>query len=205
MPAKDDGLVSRYLNRRFSQPLSAGILRIWPNCDPNLVSIFSAVFGFMGAVAFWAYQPVLGGILIQLSSIVDGSDGEIARATGKVTYFGGFFDSILDRYVDFAVLGAMASFSFLFLSPQWVLLLATTSFSGSFLVSYSAAKAEAKEGLRFSRTIQGRDTRLFLVFLAGVSSILTFWTIPLCLILITVLTHGTVFLRVFQVKNSLNV
>jgi CDP-L-myo-inositol myo-inositolphosphotransferase len=202
MPAKDDGLVSRYLNRRFSQPFSAIILRFWPNCDPNLISILSAVFGFMGAVAFWAHQPIIGGILIQISSIVDGCDGEIARATGRVTYFGGFFDSILDRYIDFVVLGSMASFSLLFLSPQWVLLLATTSISGSFLVSYSAAKAETKEGLRFSRTIQGRDTRLFLIFLAGVSSIFTLWTIPLCLILITVLTHTTVFLRIFQVKNS---
>lgn len=204
MPAKNDGLVSQYVNRSFSRPLSAGILRIWPNCNPNLISIISATFGFMGAVFFGGYQPVIGGILIQTSSIIDGSDGEIARATGKETFFGGFFDSVLDRYIDFAILTSMAYFSLLLLSPPWVLLLATTSMSGSFLVSYTAAKTETKTDLHFPRTIQGRDTRLLLIFLAGISSILTLWTIPLCLFLLTILTHGAVFLRIIQAKNDLN-
>jgi phosphatidylglycerophosphate synthase len=180
------------------------ILRIWPNCNPNLISIISAILGFMGAIFFGGYQPVIGGILIQTSSIIDGSDGEIARATGKETFFGGFFDSVLDRYVDFAVLTSMAYFSLLLLSPPWILLLTTTSVSGSFLVSYTAAKAEAKIDLHFSRTIQGRDTRLLLIFLAGICSILTLWTIPLCLFLLTILTHGAVFFRIIQVKNDLS-
>lgn len=157
----------------------------------------------MGALAFWGYQPVIGGILVQISSIVDGSDGEIARGTGRVTYFGGFFDSILDRYVDFSVLTAMAFFSLLILSPHLVLLLTTTSITGSFLVSYTAAKTETNPEIYFSRTIQGRDTRLFLIFIAGVSSIFTFWSIPFCLILLTLLTHGAVFLRIMKVKTSL--
>ncbi len=202
MPVHNNGLISRYLNRPISRPLTAIILRFWPECSPNLISIISAAFGLMGAFAFWGYQPFVGGILVQISSIVDGSDGEIARATGKDSYFGGFFDSILDRYVDFAVLTSMVFFSFLLLSPMWALLLATTSISGSFLVSYTAAKAEAKEGLDFSRTIQGRDTRLFLVFLAGISSSISLWVIPLCLIVITVLTHSTVFFRIIQVRRN---
>lgn len=202
MPVHNDGLISRYLNRSISRPLTAIILRFWPECSPNLISIISAAFGLMGAFAFLGYQPFVGGILVQISSIVDGSDGEIARATGKDSYFGGFFDSILDRYVDFAVLTSMVFFSFLLLSPMWALLLATTSISGSFLVSYTAAKAEAKKGLDFSRTIQGRDTRLFLVFLAGISSIISLWVIPLCLIVITVLTHSTVFFRIIQVRRN---
>ena len=204
MPTTDDGLISQYVNRRFSRPLSASILRIWPNCDPNVISIISATFGFIGAVFLGGYQPVIGGILIQISSIVDGSDGEIARATGKETYFGGFFDSVLDRYVDFAILTSMAFFSFLLLSPQWVLLLAATSMSGSFLISYTAAKAETKSDLHFSRTIQGRDMRLLLIFFAGVSSILTPWTIPFCLLLLTILTHGAVFLRIIKARRDLN-
>ncbi|MHA2176096.1 MAG: CDP-alcohol phosphatidyltransferase family protein [Candidatus Hodarchaeales archaeon] len=197
-------MVSQHLNRRFSQPLSARIIRIWPNCNPNLISIVSAIIGFMGAFAFWDYQPVMGGILVQISSIVDGSDGEIARATGRETYFGGFFDSILDRYVDFTVLTAMAFFSLLLLSSHLVLLLATMSITGSFLVSYTAAKTETNTKIIFSRTIQGRDTRLLLIFLAGVSSILTIWSIPFCLIFLTLLTHGAVFLRIKQAKSSLN-
>ena len=191
------------MNRRFSQPLSVCILRIWPNCNPNFISVISAIIGFIGALAIWGFQPVLGGIFVQVSSILDGSDGEIARAKGRETYFGGFFDSILDRYVDFSILTAMAFFSFRILSPVVVLLLATTSVTGSFLVSYTAAKAEASSELQFSRTIQGRDTRLLLIFLAGLSSIFTFWSIPICLILITLLTHGAVFLRIKHVKNSL--
>ncbi len=204
MPAKNDGLVSQYINRRFSHPLSVAILRIWPNCHPNLISIISVILGVMAAIFFGGYQPVIGGILIQTSSIIDGSDGEIARATGKETFFGGFFDSVLDRYVDFAVITSMAFFSLFLLSPLWVLLLATTSLSGSFLVSYTAAKAETKNDLHFPRTIQGRDSRLLLIFLAGICSVLTLWTIPLCLFLLTIQTHGAVFLRIIQAKNNLN-
>lgn len=163
------------------------------------------MLGFIGAVFFGGYQPIIGGILIQTSSIIDGSDGEIARATGKETFFGGFFDSVLDRYVDFAVITSMAYYSLQLLPAPWILLLAMTTVSGSFLVSYTAAKAETKTDLHFPRTIQGRDTRLLLIFLAGISSILTSWTIPLCLLLLTILTHGAVFLRIIQLKNDPNI
>ncbi len=202
MPAHGDGLISHFINRRFSRPLTASILRFWPECDPNLISVISAIMGLLSAFAFAVNAPFLGGILVQISSIVDGSDGEIARATGKESYFGGFFDSVLDRYVDITVFTGMAFFSFPLLSPIWAFLLCTATISGSYLVTYTAAKAESKEDLYCSRTIQGRDTRLFLIFLAGIAAIFTEWAIPLCLLLITVLTHSTVLFRIIQVRRN---
>jgi len=202
MPVKGDGLISHFINRRFSRPLTANILRIWPECNPNLISVISAGIGILGALAFWFNVPFLGGILVQISSIVDGSDGEIARAKGKESYFGGFFDSVLDRYVDITVFTGMIFFSFSLISPGWALLLGTATISGSYLVSYTAAKAENKTSLTFSRTLQGRDTRLFLIFLAGIAALFTEWAIPFCLLLITLLTHSTVFIRLNQVRNN---
>ena len=51
---------------------------------------------------------VLGGILVQAASILDGVDGEIARASLRESPFGGFLDSVLDRAADAAVLAALA-------------------------------------------------------------------------------------------------
>ena len=200
MSAHNDGLVSHFLNRRFSRPLTTTILRFWPECNPNLISVISAIIGLLSALAFLAYLPALGGVLIQISSIVDGSDGEIARATGKESYFGGFFDSVLDRYVDIIIIMGMALFCLPFLTPTCVILLSTAAISGSYLVSYTAAMADSRDDFEFSRTIEGRDTRLFLIFLAGIAAIFTELAIPFCLVLITILTHSAVLFRILQVR-----
>ena len=43
---------------------------------------------------------VIGAILAQVASVIDGCDGEIARLKFQVTEFGGWFDAVLDRYAD---------------------------------------------------------------------------------------------------------
>ncbi|MHA1971346.1 MAG: CDP-alcohol phosphatidyltransferase family protein [Candidatus Hodarchaeales archaeon] len=203
MPEHNDGIVSKYINRRFSNPLTKLILRLFPKCNPNHISIVSAVIGFIGGISFWMQLPLLGGIFVQISSIVDGSDGEVARLTNSKTFFGGFFDSVLDRYVDIIVFLGMMFYSIRFISFEIVLFLGLFALSGAYLVSYTSAKIENKEGISFSRTIQGRDTRLFLIFLAGIVATFNQWAIPICLFLIGAITHLSVFIRLRQVYNSI--
>ena len=200
MPAKGDGLVSKYINRPFSRPLTKLILRLWPNCNPNLISIISALTGIIGSIFFFMNFPFLGGIFVQLASIIDGSDGEVARANGRTSFFGGFFDSVMDRYVDVFIFISLTFYSLNILLITHAFLLGIITITGAYSISYTAAKVELKEGINFSRTIQGRDTRLFLVFLAGICAFFTDWAIPICLISISILTHGSVILRIIQVK-----
>ena len=202
MPAKGDGLVSKYINRPFSRPLTKLILHFWPNCNPNLISIISALTGIIGSIFFFLNFPFLGGVFVQIASIIDGSDGEVARANGRTSFFGGFFDSVIDRYVDVFIFLGLTFYSLNILLITHAFLLGIITIIGAYSISYTAAKVELKEGISFSRTIQGRDTRLFLVFLAGICAFFTDWAIPICLISISILTHGSVILRINQVRKK---
>ena len=202
MPAKGDGLVSKYINRPISRPLTKLILHFWPNCNPNLISIISALTGIVGSIFFFMNFPLLGGVMIQIASIIDGSDGEVARANGRTSFFGGFFDSVIDRYVDVFIFIGLTFYSLNTLMITHAFLLGIITITGAYSISYTAAKVELKEGINFSRTIQGRDTRLFLVFLSGICAFFTDWAIPICLISISILTHVSVILRVNQVRKE---
>ena len=202
MPAKGDGLVSKYINRHFSRPFTKLILYFWPDCNPNLISIISALTGIIGSILFYVKYPFLGGIFVQVSSIIDGSDGEIARANGRTSFFGGFFDSVMDRYVDAFIFISLIFYSLNVLLITHAFLLGIITMIGAYSISYTAAKVELKEGISFSRTIQGRDTRLFLVFLAGICAFFTEWAIPICLIIISILTHVSVIFRINQVRKE---
>ena len=202
MPAKGDGLVSKYINRHFSRPLTKLILHFWSNCNPNIISIISALTGIISSILFSMNFPLLGGILVQIASIIDGSDGEVARANGRTSFFGGFFDSVMDRYVDAFIFIGLTIYSLNVLLITHAFLLGIITIIGAYLISYTAAKVELKKGFNFSRTIQGRDTRLFIVFLAGICAIFLDWAVPICLILISIITHCSVILRINQVRKE---
>ncbi|MFX1499660.1 MAG: CDP-alcohol phosphatidyltransferase family protein [Promethearchaeota archaeon] len=204
MPAKGDGLVSKYINRPFSRQFTKFILHFWPNCNPNLISIISALNGIIGSILFLMNFPFLGGFFVQISSIIDGSDGEVARANGRTSFFGGFFDSVMDRYVDVFIFVGLTFYSLKILLITQAFLLGIITITGAYLISYTAAKVELKEDINFSRTVQGRDTRLFIVFLAGIFALFSDLAIPICLILISILTHGSVILRVNQTRRVKN-
>jgi len=202
MPAKGDGLVSKHINRPFSRQLTKFILHFWPKCNPNLISIISALTGIIGSILFFMNFPFLGVLFIQISSIIDGSDGEVARANGRTSFFGGFFDSVMDRYVDVFIFVSLTFYSLRVLLITQAFLLGIIAITGAYSISYTAAKVELKEEINFSRTVQGRDTRLFIVFLAGICAIFSDWAIPICLILISILTHGSVILRINQIRKN---
>lgn len=106
-----DGLVARYLNRRISRLITARLAGT--PVTPDGVSWIAFGLAAAGAAAFAAGAPALGGLFCQLGSIVDGSDGELARLRLEARPAGAFFDTVLDRYADAVtvaglVLGALA-------------------------------------------------------------------------------------------------
>lgn len=98
-----DGLVSRYFNRPISQRISWVVLAI-PGARPIHATIASALFAlvmFWGMLEGGKYGLMLGGILFQAASVVDGVDGEMARATFRATDFGKTLDSAIDMATNF--------------------------------------------------------------------------------------------------------
>ena len=110
------------------------------------------------------------GILTQIASIVDGVDGEIARASLRASPGGGFLDSVLDRVADAALLAGLALAAGLD-TATWAAL--TAALFGSLLVPYVRASYEASFGRPFpssaARLGAGRDVRLLVVALAALA------------------------------------
>ena len=100
----EDGFISRYINRPLSRRLSVALSRT--PLTPNHITLLSFSMGLLGAVGLATPDPwfwIAGGILIQIASIVDGCDGEIARIKLLQSPRGAWLDTVLDRYSDMAV------------------------------------------------------------------------------------------------------
>jgi CDP-L-myo-inositol myo-inositolphosphotransferase len=100
----EDGFVAEYMNRPLSRRLSVALSRT--RLTPNHITLLSFFMGLLGAVGLATTDPwswIAGGILIQIASIVDGCDGEIARLKLLQSPQGAWLDTVLDRYADLAI------------------------------------------------------------------------------------------------------
>jgi len=167
-----DGPISKYLNRRLSMRLTELIIKYGVPLTPNQVSLISFLIGIASATSYVIGNYLLGAVLIQLSSIIDGVDGELARALGKASALGGFVDALLDRFVDLSVIAAI-TYSLITSGTVPVALayvVGTAALTGDLLVSYLHARGEAS--LKTHPALIGsipnlasRDVRLFIIFL----------------------------------------
>ncbi|UCH56865.1 MAG: CDP-alcohol phosphatidyltransferase family protein, partial [Candidatus Bathyarchaeota archaeon] len=108
----------------------------------------------------WRANPVclLGAAaLVLVSGFLDAIDGILARKTGRVSAFGGFLDSISDRYSDAVVLGAVVVSGLC--NPVWGL----AAIIGSMMVSYARARAEAAGVSMASVGLAERAERMLLL------------------------------------------
>ncbi len=197
MPKGWDGIISRYVNRKFSRPV-AGFLAKKTRITPNHVTILSFLLGVFSGVAFSFHQSIIGGVLAQTASIMDGVDGDLAVLTRNESRFGSYLDSVLDRYGDAViVLGLM--FNVLTFKGDFikVLLVSFTALFGSLMVSYSRSKAESLN-VFFKTGISGyaanRDVRLFVIMIGGILN-----QAYITLVTLAAITNFVVFKRLFDV------
>jgi CDP-diacylglycerol--glycerol-3-phosphate 3-phosphatidyltransferase len=119
--------------------------------SPNAVTALGLA-GSLGAASLVAGGYFLiGGLVVMAAAALDLLDGAMARATGRVTPFGGLFDSVLDRLGEAAVLGGVL-FHFSQGGHRQEVILAFIAVVGSIMVSYVRARAQVagldlKEGL----------------------------------------------------------
>ena len=131
------------------------------------------MFTFLGlAVNSWAAALFAFGrfrraaAVLFLAGFLDMADGQVARRVGRVTAFGAFLDSTLDRYSDLALYMGLVVYYTLIGRPFYMTL-AAVAMASSFMVSYSRARAESlipscKVGF------MERPERLVLLILGGV-------------------------------------
>jgi CDP-diacylglycerol--glycerol-3-phosphate 3-phosphatidyltransferase len=143
----------------------------------------------------------LGAALFVIGSILDILDGALARAGGKTTPFGSFLDSTTDRIGEGAMLGAIA-LVFSRHGNQVALGATVAAVTGSFLVSYTRARAEAL-GLRGDVGLGSRAERV-VVITAGL--VLAPWgALQWAIYLLTATAWVTVVQRILFVRGQLRV
>jgi CDP-diacylglycerol--glycerol-3-phosphate 3-phosphatidyltransferase len=141
----------------------------------------------------------LAALVFVVGSLLDILDGALARAGGKTTPFGAFLDSTTDRISEGFMLTAIAYVLARHHHPVFVAV-AVTAVAGSFLVSYTRAKAEAL-GLRGDVGIGSRAERV-VVITAGL--VLAPWgVLPWSLVLLAATAWITVAQRVLHVRTQL--
>ncbi len=173
----NDGPVSRYLNR----PISIRVSRYLAQYDvtPNQISLFSFLCSMIaaGLFALGGYLALLlGGVLAQFASVIDGCDGEVARLKYQSSDFGGWFDAVLDRYADAFLLFGLTWHVLLTEPNGWILFIGVMAIIGSFMLSYTADKYDNLMRERFelrgmAMIRMGRDVRVLLIFIGAVMNL----------------------------------
>lgn len=108
---------------------------------PNALTFIGLLINIWAAVLLARGQFLNAGLVIIGAGIFDMVDGRVARETNQVTRFGGFFDSVLDRYSDLALLIGLLVYYGTINRPFYVVLTAIVMMA-SVMISYARARAE---------------------------------------------------------------
>jgi len=174
---------------------------------PNIISVIGLALARCSATAYAMAQTqplllLLAVVLLLASGFCDTLDGVLARTHQQASVFGGFFDSVLDRYADAAVYAGVIIGGLC--DPIWGLI----ALAGSLLVSYSRARAEAAGIKMESVGIAERAERM--IILAAASLIAFFWpqvlnlgVLNIGIIILAVLSNFTVLQRAIHVYRAL--
>jgi 1L-myo-inositol 1-phosphate cytidylyltransferase / CDP-L-myo-inositol myo-inositolphosphotransferase len=169
-----DGPVSRRFNRLFSTRITMALSSF--RLSPMLISV---VAGCLGVAAGWALAwgyGLVGGLLIQANTIIDGCDGETARLHFRSSDRGASFDAVVDRVVDGSVVAGVA----LWLWPLdaslefTVAILAASAYGWGFLAHLFQGRLTGLEVATRQRSLimllGGRDSRLLILSVGAILS-----------------------------------
>ncbi|MEM2669500.1 MAG: CDP-alcohol phosphatidyltransferase family protein [Candidatus Bathyarchaeia archaeon] len=152
---------------------------------PNIVSAMGAILGLLSGIAYWAAGVSLpdlnayrihlstATVLLMLSGFSDALDGALARIYGEATVMGGFLDSLLDRYVDSAVLCGLILGGLC--DNFWGFI----ALVGSLLTSYVRARSEAADVPMETVGVMERAERIIVIIAASIVSAILAETIAL--------------------------
>lgn len=169
---------------------------------PNKVSATGIIFAGLSAVSYWQWrsQPTLlltlAPVFLLVSGFCDALDGVLARRFGEATAFGGFLDSLLDRYIDAMIyagiiLGGLTN-------VFWGLL----ALVGSLLVSYCRARAEAAGVKMETVGFMERAERIIILVFASFFALAWREALQWGVILLAALTNLTVVQRVVYFRKA---
>src|SRR5271167_1471885 len=136
-------MLTRTIGRYLSWPVDRLAALLAPTgIPPNVITWAALVSNFWAAMMFTMGRFTAAGGLMALAALCDLLDGPVARLQNRVSLFGGFLDSILDRYADLMLfLGLLVYYAQV--NRFRYAVLAGAAMAGSVMVSYAKARAES--------------------------------------------------------------
>lgn len=166
---------------------------------PNTVTVIGFLIVVVAAVVVGTGGLLAGAIIVTAGSLLDAVDGALARASGGGTPFGGFLDSTLDRAAEAILYTGIAAYYLSGPEPTWPVIAALVALAGSFMVSYTRARAEGI-GLTAAIGLAPRAERIVLIVLGlGLAGFGLAGALLVILWLIGVLTVATTIQRILHV------
>ena len=198
----------RIFLRRIEEPTVRLLVKL--GVSPNALTLFGLVLAGVTAYLISTGHFLAGGMVLLLSGLFDLFDGALARATGKVTAFGGVLDSVADRVGEAAVLLGLLIFYLtydpipegilVFVTPPNVeMILVFLALAGSFMVSYLRARAEGA-GIECGVGIMTRPERILLLALGLLINQMAI--ILLIIVALTFITSGQRMAYIFKALRS---
>jgi len=162
---------------------------------PNSITMLGLLGNIVAAFFLAQGEIVWGGVIVLVMWPVDALDGTMARLRGEPTDFGGFVDSVTDRYSELVIFAGLLYY-FILQANTLAAMLVFASASGSILVSYTRARAEA---LDFDAKI-GALTRVERYLVLAPCLI---FNVPLVAMwIIAILANFTALQRIFYVRKQ---
>jgi len=167
----NDGQISKYINRPISKWITSKIADypLTPNQISIAVFFISVLSGLIISMEGYFFL-LLGALLAQLSSILDGCDGEIARLKLLKSKFGGWFDQVLDRYSDLFIFTGLTFHTYFIHETLTVFFIGFIAVGGKIISSYTAYVYDSVASTRNSIRI-GRDLIIFIILIGAVLNI----------------------------------
>jgi CDP-diacylglycerol---glycerol-3-phosphate 3-phosphatidyltransferase len=108
---------------------------------PNVLTFIGLLINIGAAVLLAAGRFRTAGLVILAAGLFDMVDGRVARQTNQVTKFGGFFDSVLDRYSDLGLLMGLLVY-YASINRYFYVVLTAVVMTASVMISYTRSRAE---------------------------------------------------------------
>jgi len=136
-------MVTRTVARYLSWPIDRLAALIAPTgIPPNVITWGALVFNLWAAILFAAGRFAAAGGMVIFAGLCDLLDGPVARLQGRVSLFGAFLDSILDRYADLILFLGLLIY-YVHVNRFRYAFLAGAAMAGAVMVSYAKARAES--------------------------------------------------------------
>ncbi|MBW7885208.1 MAG: CDP-alcohol phosphatidyltransferase family protein [Caldilineaceae bacterium] len=187
-------MISKYGRNWIAAPLSHIARGLGATgISPNALTIIGFILTACVAIVLATGNLLLGGVLLIFAALFDTLDGALARYAGKLSVFGAFLDSVMDRYSESVTFIGLTYYYLQRPDGALPVILLVCTLAGSLIVSYARAKAESvqiecKEGF-FQRTER------IVVLIIG---LITGWMLPVLWIL-AIFTNLTALQRVYEV------